>query len=88
MKGYDQWKTASDEEHPCEVCGVADCECPICPSCGEQGNPVCYAEAGIFGGCRHDFAWQKAVKLSITVPVANSEGLNKMSRTIQIRSTS
>ena len=47
-----------DEE--CEMCGVdpADCECPECPNCGEQGNPVCYAEAGIFGGCHNDFAYR------------------------------
>lgn len=46
-------------ERECEVCGVdpADCECPECPSCGEQGNPVCYAEMGIFGGCTHEYAW-------------------------------
>jgi len=62
VSGYDQWKTASpyDEEQPCEVCSEysEDCECPECPSCGEQGNPVCHAEAGIFGGCKNDFAYR------------------------------
>ena len=62
FRGYDQWKTASpyDDEYPCEVCDLdpADCECPECPVCHEQGNPVCHAEAGIFGGCRNDFAYR------------------------------
>jgi len=47
-------------EKACEICKLdpADCECPECPSCGEVGNPVCHAEAGIFGGCKNDFAYR------------------------------
>ena len=28
----------------CEVCEkpVDDCDCPVCPTCHEQGNPACY----------------------------------------------
>ena len=33
---------------PCECCGCdpADCLCPECPVCGEQGNPACYLVQG------------------------------------------
>ncbi len=29
----------------CEVCGLLahECFCPPCPSCGDVGNPICYA---------------------------------------------
>jgi hypothetical protein len=32
------------DEGPCECCGrdPAECICPECPICGEQGNPECY----------------------------------------------
>jgi len=42
----------------CERCELdaADCECPTCPTCGEQGNPMCYFEDGIFGGCNR-YRW-------------------------------
>ena len=32
------------DEGPCQCCGhdPADCICPECPICGEQGNPDCY----------------------------------------------
>ena len=55
FQGYDQWKTASpyDDEQPCKVCELdaAECECPECQQCGEHGDPRCYFEDGIFGGC-------------------------------------
>lgn len=33
-----------DEFPPCEICGKdpAECTCPICPKCHEQGSPGCY----------------------------------------------
>jgi len=33
------------DEGPCQCCGndPADCICPECPTCGEQGNQACYA---------------------------------------------
>lgn len=33
----------------CEVChrDIDDCLCPVCPVCGEQGNPRCYADHGL-----------------------------------------
>jgi len=41
------------DDHPCECCGhdPADCICPECPTCHEQGNPVCYDKDK--GGIRH-----------------------------------
>lgn len=35
-----------EPDPPCEVCGndVDSCICPVCPQCGEQGNPQCYIE--------------------------------------------
>jgi hypothetical protein len=35
-------------EGPCECCGndPADCICPECPICGEQGHPDCYIPVG------------------------------------------
>jgi len=32
------------DEGPCQCCGhdPADCICPVCPHCEEQGNPKCY----------------------------------------------
>lgn len=37
-----------EPDPPCAVCGLDPglCVCPECPTCGEQGNPACYAEAG------------------------------------------
>jgi len=35
-----------DGPETCEVCGARDlddCVCPECPTCGEHGNPGCYA---------------------------------------------
>jgi hypothetical protein len=39
---------AAGVDKPCAVCAmdVADCVCPECPVCGEQGNPSCYAIRG------------------------------------------
>lgn len=41
----------NQEDPPCEVCGkhVDDCICPVCLSCGCQGDPKCYAN-GDFDG--------------------------------------
>jgi hypothetical protein len=38
-----------EPDPPCNVCGydVADCICPICPRCGEQGNPDRYKEVDL-----------------------------------------
>lgn len=35
---------AYGEDGPCQCCGrdPADCVCPECQVCGEQGNPKCY----------------------------------------------
>lgn len=35
-----------EPDPPCAVCGLDPglCVCPECPTCGEQGNPACYAE--------------------------------------------
>jgi hypothetical protein len=40
---------AAGMDQPCAVCcmDVADCCCPECPNCGEQGNPKCYKEHGL-----------------------------------------
>jgi hypothetical protein len=45
-----------DEPSICEVCGkdTDSCECPECPTCGKQGNPVCYEEHGLVRSERPD----------------------------------
>jgi hypothetical protein len=37
---------AFGQEGPCECCGndPADCICPDCPVCGDNGNPGCYVK--------------------------------------------
>jgi len=37
-----------DRDLACEVCGrdPAQCICPICPVCGQQGNPNCFTTPG------------------------------------------
>jgi len=49
---------AQCEGQPCEVCGEfeEDCVCPICPRCGQQGDPNCYKEVDL-GICGE--LWQK-----------------------------
>jgi hypothetical protein len=39
---------AFGDEGPCLCCGhdPADCICPECPVCHEQGNPKCYENTG------------------------------------------
>ena len=46
------------DDQCCEVCkqDPADCECPVCPVCKVQGDPNCYFEDGIFGGCER-YRW-------------------------------
>jgi len=36
------------DDGPCRICGKAvdDCICPECPTCGGQGDPMCYREKG------------------------------------------
>lgn len=36
-------------EGPCDICGKLpdNCICPECPTCGEIGAPICYAEHGL-----------------------------------------
>jgi hypothetical protein len=43
---------AMGTEEPCQCCGMdpADCICPECPHCGEQGNPKCYGQDGTAHG--------------------------------------
>jgi hypothetical protein len=38
---------AAGADQPCAVCcmDVADCCCPECSVCGEQGNPRCYEQS-------------------------------------------
>jgi hypothetical protein len=37
------------DEYPCDCCGndPADCICPECPVCTEQGNKACYKNGHI-----------------------------------------
>jgi len=59
LKGIDRYITGNYGEdqfdgQPCDVCGypVDDCICPVCPRCGQVGDPGCYQEVdlGICGG--------------------------------------
>jgi hypothetical protein len=54
---------AAGVDQPCGVCAMdpADCCCPECPKCGEQGNPACYT---INGDARHSLTLNKEQALS------------------------
>ena len=51
----------------CEICDLdpAECKCPVCPSCGVQGDPRCFFEDGIFGGCKRDRMYEYLAELRI-----------------------
>lgn len=53
------------EEGPCAVCAMdpADCLCPECHVCGEQGNPKCY-ESDKAGEKRHGLLLTKEQAIS------------------------
>jgi hypothetical protein len=42
----DPYAPYNEVEGPCQCCGKAvnDCICPECSTCGEVGNPECYAK--------------------------------------------
>jgi hypothetical protein len=50
---------AAGVDQPCAVCAmdVADCCCPECPVCGENGNPQCYETSN--GDKRHGLKLNK-----------------------------
>ena len=45
------YPSENEEFPPCDICGKdpAECTCPICPKCHEQGNPGCYDPNGCGG---------------------------------------
>jgi hypothetical protein len=47
MKPNTRTTLPTPDDPPCEVCGnfEENCVCPICPVCGEVGNPACYLAA-------------------------------------------
>ena len=43
------WHDKPGLESTCEICGldVDACKCPVCPVCGDVGNPPCYESHGL-----------------------------------------
>jgi hypothetical protein len=45
-----------EPDPPCDLCGLepGSCTCPVCPTCGTQGDPKCYTDHGLTFAKRND----------------------------------